>query len=405
MSNFLAIATVTETLRSLLDYYVSKDVTGATATHVSPSGANNTGTGNGLPAVGVNIALYQVMPDAATRNMDLPTRRNADGSTLRRTRAAIDLHYMLSVYGAPATLQDHRVLGSVLRTMHTYATLSRELIDQAATASSGLSSQDLSVDIELVKFIPIALTLDELSRVWSVYFQTSYALSVCYQASVIYIEDETVDIAAALPVRTPNIVTTTMTMPAISAIVPQPATAGDTLTITGNNIGLNAPSVVIGNAGPAPATVVGANQITFTLPPTTLAGVSALSVLQATNFGPPTPQPGTRGGVQSDIVAMALAPTLTLPSNTVNRGGPFTVNFDTPIGPRQDVALLLGSYAIPLAGRVASSGAAPATSFTFMIPEDAPTGLVPIRLQVDGVQSALTFDTTQNHYVPTVTVS
>jgi Pvc16 N-terminal domain/IPT/TIG domain len=403
MSNFLAIATVTETLRFVLDHYVSQDVTGATATSVRPSGLNNTGAGNGLPATGVNLALYQIIPAAVPRDLDLPTRRS-DGTLIQRPRAAIDLHYLLSVYGSDATLEPHRVMGTVVRTLNTYPFLSREFIQEAVTGASFLNGSDLASEIELVKFVPLGLTLDELSRVWSVYFQTSYALSVCYQASVVYLED-TSSPSLSLPVRNPNIVATTIMVPSVLSISPQPATAGAVITISGPNVGVAGTNVVIGDANPAPATIVNNQQITYALPATTQAGVSPLSVVQLVNFGT-TSTPDMRSGVESVIAPMALAATITnLPLPSVARGGTLTVNVDTPVGRSQQVALILGATTVPLPGRLPTD---PATSdsFTFTIPPDIAPGTLLVRVRVDGVDSALTYDPTTKQYTqPSVAIT
>src|SRR5437763_1952031 len=93
ISNFLAIATVTEALRQLLDEVVKEDVSGATATAVRP--ASN---GSELAEVGVNVYLYQASPNTSWRNEDLPSRRE-DGTAIQRPRAALDLHYLLTFYG------------------------------------------------------------------------------------------------------------------------------------------------------------------------------------------------------------------------------------------------------------------------------------------------------------------
>jgi hypothetical protein len=408
MSNFLALATATETVRFVLNHFVSNDVNGAVATAVSPSGVNNTGTGNGLPAVGVNVFLYQIMPNAAGRNLDLPTRRS-DGSLVQRPRAAVDAHFIFSVYGSYANREPQRVMGSVIRTLNSFAYLSREFIEEAVGAlvaggSNDLSTQDLSLDIELVKLVPLGLTLDELSRVWSVYFQTSYALSVCYQASVIYLEDTSVSGSSNLPVQTRNILSTPIDPPSVDTITPQPATAGAVITINGDNVGLGVPLVRIGSDAPIPATPVNANQITVTLPPGLLGGVLPLSVLQNVDFGTPS-APLVRSGVESSFAAFLLAPTLTLPSNTATIGAPFTINFDTPIGPEQSVSLILGSFMVQIPGRSVVTAPTPVTTFTVTIPSGAPTGIVPVRLQVDGVQSALTFDSGTGQFTPSVTIS
>ena len=119
---------------------------------VRPSGLNNPGTGNGLPAIGVNVSLYQIMPAAAPRNLDLPSRRS-DGSLIQRPRAAIDLHYLLSVYGADATLEWQRVMGTVVRTLNTYPSLTRQFIQEAVAGASFISGSDLASEIELVKLV------------------------------------------------------------------------------------------------------------------------------------------------------------------------------------------------------------------------------------------------------------
>ena len=52
----------------------------------------------------VNIFLYQVTPSAAWRNEDLPTR-NSDGGRVSRPRIGLDLHYLITFYGAEARVR------------------------------------------------------------------------------------------------------------------------------------------------------------------------------------------------------------------------------------------------------------------------------------------------------------
>jgi hypothetical protein len=69
VSNALAIAAVTETLVQLLqDNIGTSGVTGAHVTGLAPDGAAP------MPNPGVNVFLYQVTPNLAYRNADLPTR-------------------------------------------------------------------------------------------------------------------------------------------------------------------------------------------------------------------------------------------------------------------------------------------------------------------------------------------
>src|ERR1700743_3333060 len=78
MSNVFAIATVTETIVQMLsDALDAAQVSGAHVTALPPDAEH------GLPNPGVNVFLYQILPNPALRNADLPTRR-ADGTLLRK---------------------------------------------------------------------------------------------------------------------------------------------------------------------------------------------------------------------------------------------------------------------------------------------------------------------------------
>ena len=113
MSNHLAVATVTAALHRLIQATAGADVPGATVTTDRPETSTN---GSGDPTV--NIYLYQVVPNAALRNGDLPTR-SSGGDVLQRPVAAIDLHYLLTFTGAEDQLEPQRLLGSVIRTLHS----------------------------------------------------------------------------------------------------------------------------------------------------------------------------------------------------------------------------------------------------------------------------------------------
>lgn len=201
MSNFLAIATVTATLSQVLQAAVGTDVPGATVSTVRPASA-----GSGIPITGVNLYLYQVMPCASLRNADLPTRR-ADGQVVQRPQVALDLHYLLTFYGDEAQLEPQRLLGSVARTLHARPVLTRQRIQQTLAVEpfrTLLASSNLAAGAELVKFSPISLSLEELSKLWSVFFQTTYTLSVAYQGSVVLIESDDTP-QGSQPVETRNL--------------------------------------------------------------------------------------------------------------------------------------------------------------------------------------------------------
>ena len=185
MSNHLAIATVTAALGRIVHAAAESSGVGS----VGLDFGRPTLPGDGQTARKVQIYLYQISPNAALRNNDLPTR-GPDGKFVERPQAALDLHYLLAFYGSQQTLEPERMLGAVARNLHARPLLSRQAIQDAISSHPELNGSNLADAIERVRFTPAAISLDELSKLWSVFFQTPHALSVVYHANVVLIEAE-----------------------------------------------------------------------------------------------------------------------------------------------------------------------------------------------------------------------
>jgi Pvc16 N-terminal domain len=196
MSNYLAIATVTAALGRIV--HAAAEASGVGS--VSLDFGRPTAAGDGQTARKVHIYLYQVSPNASVRNSDLPTR-GGDGKLVDRPQAALDLRYLIAFYGSQQTLEPDRMLGAAVRNLHARPLLSRKSIQDAITNHSELTGSNLADAIERVRFTPAAISLDELSKLWSVFFQTPHALSVVYDANVVLIEAEESG-PSALPVLT-----------------------------------------------------------------------------------------------------------------------------------------------------------------------------------------------------------
>jgi len=195
MSNHLAIATVTAALGQLVHR--------AAETAVGVGLSLNFGRPTPPPAEGgprgIHVYLYQVTHSAALRNGDLPTRQS-DGRLAGRPRAALDLHYLLSFVGDATKLEPDRMLGAAVRDLHARPVLSAQAIEDAInTYRAELDGSDLALALERVKFTPAPLSLDELTKLWSVFMQTPHQLSVAYQGTVVLIDAE-LGAASALPV-------------------------------------------------------------------------------------------------------------------------------------------------------------------------------------------------------------
>ncbi|MCL7375245.1 DUF4255 domain-containing protein [Streptomyces sp. 35G-GA-8] len=180
MSNALAIATVTQALALLIESNLGPemDIAVKVETRKPPAEPPTEPT--------VHVFLYQVTPNASMRHTDLPTRAS-DGTLVKRPAAALDLHYLISAYGEEAELVGQRLIGCVIRTLHEFPVLPRELIELAAERPY-LAGSDLAASAQKVRFTPTVMDIDETSKLWGMLHQTPYTLSVAYQASLILIE-------------------------------------------------------------------------------------------------------------------------------------------------------------------------------------------------------------------------
>ncbi len=198
MSNYLAIATVTAALRDILQNAAGV-VPGAIVTLKRPERAAN----ENLEKSSINLYLYQAIPNTSWSNMDLPTR-TFDGRLIHRPQIALDLYYLLSFYGSELEMEPQRLLGSTVTALQSEPVLQADTIQQAIANAGYLAQSDLSAQGERVKFSTLNLNLEELSKLWSIFFQVPYTLSVVYCASAVLIEPDS-EILPTKPVLTRGI--------------------------------------------------------------------------------------------------------------------------------------------------------------------------------------------------------
>jgi len=425
MSNYLAIATVTATLSQLLKTVAEKVISGTDVTMGRPKS-----TENGTP--GINVYLYQVTPNVALLNADLPTRRD-DGTLTQRPVTALDLHYLLSFYGNDNELEPQRLLGTIARVMHGQPVLTREMIRSTIASTSYLADSDLDEQVEMVKFSPLPLNLEEFSKLWSAFFQTPHALSVVYQASVVLIEGKE-SARPALPVRARELYVRPFRHPVIEEVTSQPPEgeppwadqpilAGHMLVIAGKQLRGDLTRIRIGGTEVEP-TSISDSRITLPLssPPVPAgslrAGVQGVQVIHKIMMGKP---PAPHRGVESNVAAFVLRPRIADVETSDSTG--VKVTFDPKVGKTQRVVLLLNEFNPP-PDRLPNA-------YTFNAPKDNGitdenitetaiisfpiSGVKPgeylVRVQVDGAESPLTVDTnpaspTFNQYIgPKVTIT
>lgn len=375
MSNFLALATVTATLRRLLQSAVQGDVSGATVTTVRPDAS-----AEGLPDVGVNLFLYQVTPNVQRRNGDLPTR-SPSGRPVNRPVLALDLHYLLTFHGDDAELEPQRVMGSALRTLLANPILTRSMVEQTLEAARGadpdhwLLASDLPAAVESVKFTPLHLSLEELSRLWSVFFETPYTLCMAYQGTAILLEADT-PASRPLPVRLRNIGVFPFRQAVLEAAVSdagegEPVEEGSTLVLRGTGLSGPVHRVRVGAAelDPLPGSLTPTELRVVLTGPELRAGVLAVGIRYL-------------DGTISTSVPLALRPRVgVVQAEVTPEVVPLT--FVPPVGRRQRTRLYLNQLDTPPGGEP--------RAFQFDAPQDNgldssdPDWAATIRFPIQGV--------------------
>src|SRR5262249_36156762 len=146
-------------------------------------------------------------------------------------------------------------------------------------------------------------SLEEMSKLWSVFLKTDYVLSVAYVASVVLIETDDAVPPPPLPVLAPNVYVLPFPQPAITQIISAagagvPIVPGSQIVLMGQNLltsvspgsppSTAAITVLIGGHQLTPDAAT-STQVTVTLPPGLSAGAQTAQVAQSLQLGtPPT---------------------------------------------------------------------------------------------------------------------
>ncbi|HEY6886224.1 MAG TPA: DUF4255 domain-containing protein [Solirubrobacter sp.] len=386
MSNTLAIAAVTEALSALLRNVSDDASIDPTLVTQDPPDRARTPQRNGHQ---LNLYLYQVSPCAGLANADLPFR-SSSGELLAQPQLALDLHYLLTAYGAgdSETAAQH-VLAHAMSVIHDAGYIPRETIRAVVTAAgSVIAAADLADQVEPVRLTPQGLTDEDLFRLWSM-FQTKYRLSVGYTASVVLIERPR-RFRKAPPVTRAGATAVALRRPRIDDVSPQPAQPGDTLTLSGGNLQADAVTVRI-NGVDRPSASIRDDAITLTLPADVNAGPNVIQVIHGhvlNEIAVP------RTVLASDPAPFVVAPSITsaLPA-TAARGAPLTLTIAPQVLRTQHVVALIDATAIE---RTVDPKGPPGPSgdVSFTVPAATTTGAHLLRVEVDGVESRLVQNTT-----------
>lgn len=387
MIGHATVAAVTAALHVRLRRALQVTGLNADVSHTRP------GTSNAFPnQVGMHAFLYMVTPNATLRNIDVPTR-DAQGKIVRRPSVALDLHYLLSFVGDEAQHEPQRMLGAVALELEVNPVLTadelRDALDGDEPARAPLQPQ-----VERVRIVRETLDLEEFSKLWSVFFQTQYLLSIAYKVSVVLLEAE-VEVAARPRIREPRI--HTAPLPQIVSIEPQMAPPGARVTIHGSLYG----DAVVARFAPEHGPPIDVepdrlhpDRLEVVLPPELPAGIHTARLVTRDVAGS-AGRPTQGFEFASGELPFMLVPRILAPGGTSAErdtlveleaavGSTVAIDVVPPILEEQQVQVLVGPVRVEPTERV--SGEDGFTTLRLQVPDDPAleTGRPqPLRVQVD----------------------
>jgi hypothetical protein len=357
----------------------------------------------------VNLHLYRVEPNAAHANDHLPSRNGA-GQTRGPSKLSLNLHYVLSFYGDHDKFEPDLMLGEVMLALEHEPVLSKSTVTSAIGDNDEIEDSDLADALARLRVTRQLMTIDDFSKVWSIFYQVPYALSLAYEVNHVVIETEDVPPVPA-PVARPDVWVSPIAALRLDSAgsapgSPIPPVWGGTLHVKGK--GLGKPGLTLEVDGTA-LVMTGVTQTPETLAVPLNAptfGGSDLSVgvhrLQAIAPKVSTDQP-EHLRLRSNALAFAVSPAIAIDSVTAPGGGATAngsvdVDFTPAIGSAQTVRLLLDSRdpanpdQVILPGRDPVENGPASTSLTFNF-TGLPRRNYLVRADVDGLLSPVEIDT------------
>ena len=382
MSSSLAIGAVTATLRSLLQTEITNEGGGVRVTTLPPDKAGTFGQLDGEGDGRINLFLYQTQVSPAWRNMDPPrqVRPNESG----HPPLPLELYYLVTAYektDGDTSVLAHRLLGRAMLVLHDHPLLGA---DEIRTA---VPNNDLADQLERVRITPQPMSIEELSKLWTV-FQTGYRISAAYQVSLVLIDSRRAA-RTPLPVLSrgqddsgvtaqPDLIPPFPTLLSVAAPGGRlSARVGEEIKLAGfhldgDAVAVRFTSVRLATPHHEPATSSG-EEATVTVPD--LPAGSYTVAVKVTRAGEPDRF--------TNEVPLQLAPRITSIAAGAAGNTTLTVTCEPGVLPQQRASLLLGDREI-----LADAHASPTATLAFDISGIAP-GDYFVRLRVDGVDSVL----------------
>lgn len=344
----------------------------------------------------INVYLFQVTPNPYLRNLHEPWR--VDGRQVEQPATALDLFYLLSFTGSEDIdrLEPQRLLGIVTNALNVNATI---VETDLQPTGAGTKPAPIAAPTTSVQLTPHSLTVEEMSRLWAMFPQAPYQLSVCYRASAALVVADVPLQPSPPPVQvSPNVASG---LPPVIDEVVLPvggAVYGDVLTLRGQKLAAADTQVLLDGVA-LPVGSVSDSEVTFTAgAPGVAAGQDSLRV--------------ARASVVSDPVTLRLGPVVQSSRAKVKAdggvwSGHVELTLAPPLQPGQTLELDLfsaggdgGSYGFI---HVEPFGDAPTTKVEVPVTGVA-AGQYAVRATVDGAAGRLTRDAQGAYAKPLLTI-
>lgn len=429
MSNSLALGAVSAVLQEILQSRLAGDpvasVMGSVTVSVLPP--DRVALTGATDPNQVNLFLHQVSRNSGWANVDLPSR-GGDGRSIAAPPLVLDLHYLLTVFGA-TPLYSEILLGECMLALHEQPVPSRAVIERALSPAApptgfptALALSGLAEQMERIRIAPSTISAEDVSRLWSA-MQARYRSTVAYQVTTVIIES-TLASRRALPVSrrigSAEAAGAPQLLAVEAALGPlEPVLAGTALRLRGRQLRADDMRVEIGGIDlNAAVTATSADEILLTLPALLPAGlrpgVLGVRVLHRRPLGDPAV---AHAAAESNVVALLLRPTVTASfvqsaseviASVTLRSGTLTLAFTTPVARHQRVRLMLNRRDAPADADVAvvlpapdGLGLPPTTAETSSVAiavRRVPQGSYLVRASVDGADSVLVIDAVTGRY-------
>jgi hypothetical protein len=249
MSTALGLAGVTAVLEALLrNIYPTSGFPTVAVSAVAPDIVQARLSSVDAAQFQINIFLHQVTPNAAWRNVDLPSLSTDGATRLENPPLALDLHYLLTAY-ASEDCEAEALLGFAVQFMHETPVLPRSQIRKVLAnlpttlpLRNLIGSSQVADQIEMIKITPATLGREELTWLWTA-LKADYRPTFPFQVSVLLIQSQR-PLISGLPVlrREVDVIPSLeVTLPTLNEVAPpqsQPAAClGDVVTVLGASLG------------------------------------------------------------------------------------------------------------------------------------------------------------------------